>query len=239
MASANLGVVKWHIENNELLAHDFSDAQGRPLVYPDPEEQTWRADAMVVNRHGTYKDPTWQAKGLDSKGIHGRRLDWLLGDDVVTPAQRLLARLPAHRAQPLGHPDHHPPGRRGQGAGLRQLQPLPRSGLDPGGAAELRGLPPTRSAHAGRSRTCRTPAACRSGRRTGRASASTPSFGTSRSASGASTCSIREPRAASGSTTPGWRRSHRTRLRWRSGPASTSASTALPVARPRTSTSST
>lgn len=85
MSSANLSVVKWHIENNELLAHDFSDGQGRPLVYPDPEESTWREDAMIVNRRGTYKDPTWQAKGLDSKGIHGRRLDWLIGDDVVTP----------------------------------------------------------------------------------------------------------------------------------------------------------
>ena len=98
MAAGNLGVVKWHIENNELLAHDFSDGQGRPLVYPDPEEQTWRADAMVVNRHGTYKDPTWQAKGLDSKGIHGRRLDWLIGDDVVTPRN---AYSPAYRRTAL------------------------------------------------------------------------------------------------------------------------------------------
>lgn len=85
MSQANLSVVSWHIENNEDLASDFRDARGRLLVYPDPEENTWREDAIVVARPGASKDPTWQAKGLDSSGIHGRRLDWLLGDDVVTP----------------------------------------------------------------------------------------------------------------------------------------------------------
>lgn len=85
MSQANLSVVSWHIENNDDLRADFRDENDRLLVYPDPEETVWREDAIVVARHGASKDPTWQAKGLDSKGIHGRRLDWLIGDDVVTP----------------------------------------------------------------------------------------------------------------------------------------------------------
>jgi hypothetical protein len=85
IAQANLAVISWHIENNELLRADFHDARGRALVFPDPKEEIWRQDAITVARPGTSKDPTWQAKGLDSSGIHGRRIDWLLGDDVVTP----------------------------------------------------------------------------------------------------------------------------------------------------------
>lgn len=98
MSAANLSVIKWHIENNDRLGADFSDEMGRPMVYPDSEESTWREDAIIVNRRGTYKDPTWQAKGLDSKGIHGRRLDWLIGDDVVTPGN---AFSPAFRRRAL------------------------------------------------------------------------------------------------------------------------------------------
>lgn len=85
MAAGNLGFVKWHIDNNELLAADFIDENGRPLMRPDPTEKVWREDAIVVARRGVSKDPTWQAKGLDSKGVQGRRLDWLIGDDVITP----------------------------------------------------------------------------------------------------------------------------------------------------------
>lgn len=85
LAAANLGVVSWHIENNEYLARDFVDAEGRPLIYPDPTEGVWRSDAITVAREGTSKDPTWQAKGLDSKGVQGRRLDVLIGDDLITP----------------------------------------------------------------------------------------------------------------------------------------------------------
>ena len=61
-------------------------SKGDPLLVPDPEEKTWKDDAIIVCRRGTYKDPTWQAKGIDSKGIQGRRLDWLIGDDLITPA---------------------------------------------------------------------------------------------------------------------------------------------------------
>lgn len=98
MATNNLSVVAWHIENNPLLARDFIDAAGRPLVYPSPDENIWRDDAIVVARVGTSKDPTWQAKGLDSKGIQGRRIDWLIGDDVITPRN---ADSPAMRKRAL------------------------------------------------------------------------------------------------------------------------------------------
>lgn len=85
IAAANLGVVAWHILNNELLARDFADPEGRPLVVPDPTENVWRYDAITVMREGTSKDPTLQAKGLDSKGVQGRRLDYLIADDLITP----------------------------------------------------------------------------------------------------------------------------------------------------------
>lgn len=98
IASANLGVVAWHIENNELLARDFVDSEGRPLVYPDTTEDVWRRDAITVARDGTSKDPTWQAKGLDSKGIQGRRLDVLIADDLITPKN---ASSPALRKRAL------------------------------------------------------------------------------------------------------------------------------------------
>lgn len=96
MAQANLSVISWHIQNNPLLAADFADDRGQPLVVPDEDENTWREDAIIVRRHGTSKDPTWQAKGLDSKGIHGRRLDWLIGDDVVTPKNAFSPAMRKH-----------------------------------------------------------------------------------------------------------------------------------------------
>lgn len=85
LAENNLSVISWHIENNELLADDFVDEAGNPLVYPDPHEDRWREDAIIVKRMGASKDPTWSAKGLDSKGVQGRRLDWLIADDLITP----------------------------------------------------------------------------------------------------------------------------------------------------------
>jgi hypothetical protein len=98
MATQNLSVVAWHILHNDYIKADFSDDRGRPLVVPDEEEKTWRDDAIVVRRKGTSKDPTWQAKGIDSKGIQGRRLDWLIGDDLITPAN---AFSPARRESAL------------------------------------------------------------------------------------------------------------------------------------------
>lgn len=98
MAKNNLAVVTWHIENNEQLARDFADPNGIPLVRPSKTEQVWREDAIVVDRPSPSKDPTWQAKGLDSKGVHGRRLDWFVGDDLVTPRN---AHSPAMRKKAL------------------------------------------------------------------------------------------------------------------------------------------
>ncbi len=99
MAQANLSVVKWHIEHNERLQTDFADSQGRPLLLPDPDMSVWREDSIVVARPGMVsRDATWQAKGLDSKGIQGRRLDVVIGDDVVTPRN---AHSPAMRKSAL------------------------------------------------------------------------------------------------------------------------------------------
>lgn len=86
MAKGNLAVISWHILNNEELQRDFVGPDGGPLVFPDPQVGIWRDDSIVVNRPNVVsRDPTWQAKGLDSKGKHGRRLDVVIGDDVVTP----------------------------------------------------------------------------------------------------------------------------------------------------------
>lgn len=93
LAAANLGVIAWHIENNEMLNRDFVDAEGHRMVFPDPTEECWRYDAIIVNRPGASKDPTWQAKGLDSKGVQGRRLDCLIADDLVTPKNAMSPTL--------------------------------------------------------------------------------------------------------------------------------------------------
>lgn len=93
LAAASLSVIAWHIQNNEILARDFVDEKERPLVYPDPTEDTWRYDAIIVNREGASKDPTWQAKGLDSKGVQGRRIDVLIADDLVTPKNAMSPTL--------------------------------------------------------------------------------------------------------------------------------------------------
>lgn len=88
MAQANLGVIKWHILNNEELRADFADDRGVPLLKPSTEQglDTWREDAIIVDRPGIVsRDMTIQAKGMDSKGVHGRRLDVFIGDDMVTP----------------------------------------------------------------------------------------------------------------------------------------------------------
>lgn len=98
MAAANLNVVAWHILNNEDLQRDFADSTGKPLVRPSASEGVWREDAIVIDRAHPSRDPTWQAKGLDSKGIHGRRLDVFIGDDLITPRN---ASSPAMRKKAL------------------------------------------------------------------------------------------------------------------------------------------
>jgi hypothetical protein len=85
LARGNLSVIVWHIEHNERLANDFIDTEGRPLVEPDPDEDKWTDSEIIVRRPGAQKDPTWQAKGLNSQGIQGSRLRHLIGDDLITP----------------------------------------------------------------------------------------------------------------------------------------------------------
>lgn len=85
LAEKNLSVVRWHIEHNERLASDFRDEAGRPLVRPSEDEQKWNETEITVQRLGTAKDPTWQARGLDSIDPQGARLTYLIGDDVTTP----------------------------------------------------------------------------------------------------------------------------------------------------------
>jgi hypothetical protein len=84
LAERNLSVIAWHIEHNELLREDFVDVHGRPLVEPDPEQDKWTDDEIIVRRPTPSKDPTWQAKGVKTT-IQGARLNHFIGDDLVTP----------------------------------------------------------------------------------------------------------------------------------------------------------
>lgn len=84
LAERNLSVVAWHIENNPLLRADFVDVHGRPLVEPDPEQDKWTDEEIIVRRSTPSKDPTWQAKGVKTT-IQGARLNHFIGDDLVTP----------------------------------------------------------------------------------------------------------------------------------------------------------
>lgn len=84
LAERNLSVIAWHIENNPLLARDFIDVHGRPLVEPDPDQDKWTDEEIIVRRPTPSKDPTWQAKGVKTT-IQGARLNHLIGDDLVTP----------------------------------------------------------------------------------------------------------------------------------------------------------
>jgi hypothetical protein len=85
LAERNLGVVAWHIEQNEIIRGDFVDKAGLPLLEPDADEEKWTDAEIVVRRPGKIKDPTWQAKSGESKGVPGSRIRHMLGDDVITP----------------------------------------------------------------------------------------------------------------------------------------------------------
>lgn len=84
LAERNLSVIAWHIENNPDLRRDFVDVHGRPLVEPDPEQDKWTDEEIIVRRSTPSKDPTWQAKGVKTT-IQGARLNHFIGDDMVTP----------------------------------------------------------------------------------------------------------------------------------------------------------
>lgn len=84
LAERNLSVIAWHIENNPDLRRDFVDVHGRPLVEPDPAQDKWTDEEIIVRRSTPSKDPTWQAKGIKTT-IQGARLNIFIGDDMVTP----------------------------------------------------------------------------------------------------------------------------------------------------------
>jgi hypothetical protein len=125
LAASNLGVVAWHIENNEFLARDFVDGQGNPYRLPRPHR-----GVLALRRHhrqppGASKDPTWQAKGLDSKGVQGRRIDVLIADDLVTPKNSMSPDAPEARPRLLGSPVRDAPRRLRSGRRVRELQRHP------------------------------------------------------------------------------------------------------------------
>lgn len=86
MAKGNLRVIATNLLENERILADFVDESGRPIVRKSTKEEVWNDGQIIVERPGTSKEPTWVAKGLDSKGIHGRRLDWAIVDDIITPS---------------------------------------------------------------------------------------------------------------------------------------------------------
>lgn len=69
-----LGVIKWHIENNQLLRADFPELR-------QDEAQGWSDDRIFVERKSRSKDPSIQTSGITGT-IQGTRLDMILGDDV-------------------------------------------------------------------------------------------------------------------------------------------------------------
>lgn len=84
LAERNLSVIAWHIVENDLLRADFVDVHGRPLVEPDPAQDKWTDEEIIVRRPTPSKDPTWQAKGVKTI-VQGARLNHFIGDDLVTP----------------------------------------------------------------------------------------------------------------------------------------------------------
>ena len=79
-----LGVIKWHIENNQLLRADF------PELRPD-FSAGWDSKRIFVERKSRSKDPSIQTSGITGT-IQGARLDWILGDDVQD-RQRALSEV--------------------------------------------------------------------------------------------------------------------------------------------------
>ncbi len=69
-----LGVIRWHIENNQLLRGDF------PELRPD-YKAGWSDARIFIERRSRSKDPSIQTSGITGT-IQGARLDFVLGDDV-------------------------------------------------------------------------------------------------------------------------------------------------------------
>jgi predicted phage terminase large subunit-like protein len=73
-AQKPLGVIRWHIENNQLLRADF------PELRPD-FSAGWSDARIFVERRSRSKDPSIQTSGITGT-IQGARLEFVLGDDV-------------------------------------------------------------------------------------------------------------------------------------------------------------
>ncbi len=69
-----MAVIKWHIENNQLLRADF------PELRPD-DNAGWSDKRLFVARKSRSKDPSIQTSGITGT-IQGARLDAVFGDDV-------------------------------------------------------------------------------------------------------------------------------------------------------------
>jgi len=80
-AQKPLGVIKWHVENNQLLHADF------PELRPDMNAG-WSDQRIFIERKSRSKDPTIQTSGITGT-IQGARLDWILGDDVQDRARAI------------------------------------------------------------------------------------------------------------------------------------------------------
>jgi predicted phage terminase large subunit-like protein len=69
-----LAVIKWHVENNQLLRGDFPEVR-------EDRKAGWSDERIFVQRRDRTKDPTVQTSGITGT-IQGARLDWAFGDDV-------------------------------------------------------------------------------------------------------------------------------------------------------------
>lgn len=83
-AQKPLGVIKWHIEHNQLLKADF------PELQPD-YKAGWSETRIFVARRSRVKDPSIQTTGITGT-IQGSRLDVVLGDDVQN-RQRAISQV--------------------------------------------------------------------------------------------------------------------------------------------------
>jgi hypothetical protein len=77
-AHKTLAQVRQYIEESTELAMVFPHLR-RSRRPGDP----WTQDAITVERPRGIKDPTLVAFGVDTKGVLGSRLNWLLADDIL------------------------------------------------------------------------------------------------------------------------------------------------------------
>jgi hypothetical protein len=78
-AAKTTNLVRRYIETNARLQMVFPDL--RPSKAPG---DSWSDTALTVERPASLKDPTLAAFGIEQAAILGSRLDWVLGDDILT-----------------------------------------------------------------------------------------------------------------------------------------------------------